>query len=88
MDISRISRLQKWRLGGIYSPFEKLAIIEPLGHTGLDIPEKSGIACTTPMVRKLAAREVSELLRLLTPGTAYSCQNFQQTKFKSTKKLL
>jgi hypothetical protein len=33
---SRLKNL--WRLSGIYSPFEKLAVIEPLG-----IPDTSGI---------------------------------------------
>ena len=66
MEVSRISSLQRWRLRGIYSPFEKLAVIEPLG-----IPNTSGIsiACIAPTVTKSVA-----LWGVVTPD---DCWNFR-----------
>ena len=69
-SVSRISSLQRWRLGGIYRPHSKTSRFLAVGI--LDTSD-IGIACTAPMVTKLAVharhRNSRRLLELPTPRT-------------------
>ena len=58
---SRISSLQRWRLGGIYSPFGKISRFIAIAILDT-IPDTYGMTYTAPTVTKLLWQcEVSEL---------------------------
>ena len=72
MCISRISSLQRWRLGGIYSPLGKTS-----RFIAVAIPDTSGMTYTTPTVTKLQrSYEASELP--MNAGTP-DCRNSRLT---------
>jgi hypothetical protein len=68
MEVSRINSLQRWRLRGIYIPFEKLVVGE-YQTCPVTIPDTSVITRTAPTVTKLVT--------LRDAGTSDDCRNFR-----------
>ena len=61
IETSRISSLQRWRLGGIYSPLRKTSSFIAVAIPD-SIPDTSDMTYTAPTVTKLQCqREASEL---------------------------
>ena len=85
MCISRISSLQRWRLGGIYSSLEKISRFIVVA-----IPDTSGMTYTAPTVTKYSDvvrhRNSWWMPKLPTVGTLDSCQNSRPSRLLKTSR--